>query len=180
MSDSDNDRSAGGDAIAGALASIDEGLQAFHQRSARREAVIDRLHEENQVLRAGLARTVLQPVLTDLAKLYDGLAQQAERLAGEPGRDADQQLWAGFADDVAMALARYGVDVVTAEPGEPYERGRHVVVGFVDNPDPAAGGTVARTLAAGLVDQETGAMRRPMRVRLFREPAAVLSAETAG
>ncbi|MEU4694900.1 molecular chaperone GrpE [Actinoplanes sp. NPDC023714] len=173
MSDEDDDP------IAGTLASISESLDAFHRRSERREAVIDRLHEENQVLRTGLTRTILQPVLTDLARLYDGLAQQAERLAGDPDRAADQQLWAGFADDVAQALARYGTDVVTAEPGEAYERGRHVVAGFVDNPDPAADRTVACTLAVGLVDQETGAVRRPVRVRLFREPAVVLGAGTA-
>ncbi|MFF5289142.1 hypothetical protein [Paractinoplanes globisporus] len=178
MTDSDDDRSGDGEPLAGTLASIDESLRAFHQRSERREAVIDRLHEENQVLRAGLARTVLQPVLTDLAKLYDGLSQQADRLAEQPERAADRQLWEGFADDVAMALARYGVDIVTAEPGEPYERGRHVVAGWVENTDPAAGGTVARALHAGLIDQETGQIRRPVRVKLYREAAEAVTVGT--
>jgi molecular chaperone GrpE len=150
------------------LRSIDESLRAFHQLSARREAVIDRLHEENQLLRNGLRRSILQPVVTDLARLYDGLSQQAERLAREPDRTVEHALFAGFAEDVAAALERCGVTVVTAGRGEAYERGRHLATGFVGDADPALHDTVADVLAVGLVDQENGQIRRPIRVRLYR------------
>jgi hypothetical protein len=175
----DEDTPEAHDPLTDRLDAIDRGLRSFHQRSAHREAVIDRLHEENQLLRTGLGRTVLQPVLADLARLYDGLAQQAGRLAETPERAAEQALWASFADDVAMALERYGTDIITAKPGDAYERGRHVAAGFVDNPDPAARDTVAQVLAVGLVDQESGQIRRPVRVRIFREPVVEsLSAES--
>ena len=152
------------------LRSIDDGIRAFHDRATHRESVIDRLHEENQVLRHGLRRTVIQPVVTDLARLYDGLTGQAARLAAEPGREADGALFAGFADDVVMTLDRCGFSVVTAEPGETYERGRHLAAGFADRP--GAPGTVADTVSAGLMDQESGRFQRPIRVRLHRPAPA--------
>jgi molecular chaperone GrpE len=153
------------------LRAIDDGLRAFHQRAAHREAVIDRLHEENQLLREGQRRSLLQPVLVDLLNLYDGLFLQVRRLAGVPERAAEQALFESFADDVAMALERCGATITTAEPGEPYERGRHVASGFAQHTDPGADGTVAEMLAVGLVDQENGQIRRPVRVRLYRAVA---------
>ncbi|GIF26530.1 hypothetical protein BJ973_000974 [Actinoplanes tereljensis] len=157
-----------GERQAARLRSIDDGLSAFHQRAAHREAVIDRLHEENQLLREGQRRSLLQPVLVDLLNLYDGLFQQSRRLTGMPERAAEQALFESFADDVAMALERCGAMITTAEPGEPYERGRHVAAGFTDHVDPAADGTVAEMVAVGLIDQENGQIRRPVRVRLYR------------
>jgi molecular chaperone GrpE len=160
------------DPLVATLTAVDQELRAFHERAAHREAVIDRLHEENQILRAGQVRTALQPVLADLAKLYDGLSQQAARLAGEPAAAAEHALWASFADDVALALERYGTDIITARPGEAYDRGRHVAVGSVESADPAARGTVAQMLAVGLADQDSGQIRRPVRVRVYQVPAA--------
>ncbi|GAB7038295.1 hypothetical protein JCM9533A_21450 [Catenuloplanes niger JCM 9533] len=118
------------------------------------------------MLRHGLRRTILQPLVTDLARLHDRLTDQAVRLAAEPGREADQALFAGFADDVAMTLERCGFSIVTAEPGEAYERGRHLAAGFADRPGKPD--TVAEMLSAGLVEQESGRFQRPIRVRLHR------------
>ncbi|MEV6843099.1 molecular chaperone GrpE [Actinoplanes sp. NPDC051411] len=159
------------------LASIEDALRAFHQRSAHRETVIDRLHEENQVLREGTLRTLLQPVVTDLLKLHDSLSQQALRAAAEPDRAAGRDLWASFADDVAMTLERCGTEIITAVPGEAYTRGRHVAAGYVDHPDPPPGEVVAEVAAAGLVDRENGRIRRPVRVRLYRAAAPEQSHE---
>jgi molecular chaperone GrpE (heat shock protein) len=166
----------GDDPLLVTLASVERELRAFHQRAVHREAVIDRLHSDNQALREGQIRTALQPVLTDLAKLYDGLIQQAQRLASEAEAAAEHALWASFADDVAMALERYGADIVTARPGETYDRGRHVAVSFVGNTDLSAGGTVAQMIGVGLVDQESGQMRRPVRVRVYQTPAPLSDA----
>ena len=40
--------------LAGRLGRVEEQLAEFHRRSAHRELVIDRLHEENQQLRGGI------------------------------------------------------------------------------------------------------------------------------
>jgi molecular chaperone GrpE len=99
------------------LAQMADELHLFHQRSAHRETVIDRLHEENQLLRRGLRRSILEPVVADLVRLYDGLSRQARRPGGETA------VFASFADDVLLALERCGVDPFTAEPGDAYTVG---------------------------------------------------------
>ena len=98
--------SAGLSELASRLGRVEEQLAGFHQRSAHREAVIDQLnsaidqlHEENQLLKAGLSRMVLEPVITDLIRLHDQLSQEARRQAGD-GQDA-KLAWS-FVDDVAQ------------------------------------------------------------------------------
>ena len=62
------------------LGRIEAQLADFHRRSAHRETIIDRLHAENQQFRDGLRRVVLEPVVTDLLRLYDSMAREAARL----------------------------------------------------------------------------------------------------
>src|SRR6266498_631259 len=61
-----------------------EGIEAliagFQQRSAHRETVIDRLHEENQQFRVGLSRAILEPAVADLIRLHGALTREAGRL----------------------------------------------------------------------------------------------------
>lgn len=146
------------------LARVAGELRSFHQRSAHREAVIDRLHEENQLLRRGLRRAVLEPVVVDLVRLYDGLSRQAER------HSDDANVFSSFADDVLMALERCGIDTFSADPGETYTVGLHVAAGFVDCDDPVKHDTVAEVILVGLRDRETGVIRRPLRARFHRLP----------
>jgi molecular chaperone GrpE (heat shock protein) len=65
------------------LGQVEEQVAEFHRRSAHRESVIDRLHEENQRLLAGLGKAVLEPVVADLIRLYDQLDREARRLGAE-------------------------------------------------------------------------------------------------
>src|SRR5262245_14193012 len=86
------------DAIEHRLDAITETLTEFHRRSAHREAVIDRLHEERTEQRAGIRRALLDPVVTDLIRLHDGLDTESRRLSGL-GNERGADLLAGFADD---------------------------------------------------------------------------------
>ena len=66
--------------LARRLDKVEAQLTEFHRRSAHRESVIDRLHEENQRLRGGIGRIILEPVVTDLIRLYDQLDREVRRL----------------------------------------------------------------------------------------------------
>src|SRR6266568_3054030 len=65
--------------LAGRLGKVEEQLAEYHRRAAHREAVIDRLHEENQRLSEGLGRAFLEPVIADLIRLYDQLNLEGGR-----------------------------------------------------------------------------------------------------
>jgi len=137
-----------------ALAGMSARLDREHERAAHREAVIDRLHEENQRLRGGELQAMLEPVRAALYRLHDQARRESGRLAApeggappNPGQTA--LLLAAVADDVADALARLGVDRFTVEPGAPYDPARHRPVAVTAVTDPTRDGTVVTVQSDG-------------------------------
>lgn len=138
------------DALAGLAARLDR----EHERAAHREAVITRLHEENQRLRRGELEAMLEPVRAALYRLHDQARRESARLcAGQPDEPADPAatglLLGAIADDVADALARLGVERFTAEPGQPYDPSRHRPVAVTPVDDPLCDGTVTSVQSDG-------------------------------
>jgi molecular chaperone GrpE (heat shock protein) len=151
--------------LAGRLGRMEEQLAEFHRRSAHREAVIDRLHEENQQLRGGIARIILEPVVADLIRLDDQLTREVRRLESD-GQDP-RLLWS-FAEDVRQILDRCGIDVFSAEPGDPFDRDRHRPLAVVACQDESRHNTVAEVVAAGFAERGTGRVRRPVQARFYQ------------
>lgn len=144
------------------LGQVEGQLAEFHRRSAHREAVIDQLHEENQRLRGGIGRAILEPVIADLLRLHDQLDREARRLG------ADGLLFRSFADDVALILDRCGLEIFSAEPGEPFEHERHRPLAVLPCDDEARHNTVAEVIAAGFVERASGRVRRPVQARFHQ------------
>ncbi|MGH3729984.1 MAG: nucleotide exchange factor GrpE [Micromonosporaceae bacterium] len=126
------------------------------QRAAHREAVIDRLHAENQTLRRRELDLMLDPVRNGLYRLYDLVRREADRWSGDvaPGPEHAAPLLDLIAEEVAEVLARTGVEPFTARPGEPYDAARHRPVDAEDVVDAASEGTVLRALTSGFANGE--------------------------
>lgn len=135
------------EAIAGLAARLDR----EHDRAAHREAIIDRLHEENQRLRRGELQALLEPVRTALYRLHDQARRESGRWAEPDPPDPAHaaSLLAAVADDVADVLSRIGVERFTAEPGEPYDAARHRPVAVAPVTEPGRAGTVVSVQADG-------------------------------
>ncbi|QKG20578.1 nucleotide exchange factor GrpE [Actinomadura verrucosospora] len=169
------------DALAGLTARLDR----ERERAAHREAVIDRLHEENQRLRRGELQAMLEPVRAALYRLHDQARREAGRLAGpDAGEPADPVrtagLFAAVADDVADALARLGVERFTARPGEPYDASRHRPVAVTPVAEPGRDGLVTGVQADGF--EQGGKVLRKAAVsvgRLDRAANGAASSSTA-
>ena len=151
--------------LAGRLDKVEAQLAEFHRRSAHRESVIDRLHEDNQRLRGGFARIILEPVVADLIRLHDQLVREVRRLEAA-GQDA-RLLWS-FAEDVAQILDRCGIDIFSAEPGDPFDRDRHRALAVVACDDESRHNTVAEVVAVGFLERDSGRIRRPVQARVHR------------
>jgi molecular chaperone GrpE (heat shock protein) len=151
--------------LARRLGQVEEQLAEFHRRSAHRELVIDRLHEENQQLRGGIGRIILEPVVADLIRLDDQLNREVRRLESD-GQDP-RLLWS-FAEDVRQILDRCGIDVFSAEPGDPFDRDRHRPLAVVACQEESWHNTVAEVVAAGFTERETGRVRRPVQARFYQ------------
>ena len=144
------------------LGAIEDQLGEFHRRAAHREQVIDRLHEENRVLKQGMHRAVLEPVVTDLIRLHDGLSREASRIGEEDG------LIGSFAAEVAEILDRCGIETFTATVGEAYQGSRHKPLGAVPTPDPDLHNTIAAGGAAGFYDRQARQVRRQAQARIYQ------------
>ncbi|MGH3647247.1 MAG: nucleotide exchange factor GrpE [Micromonosporaceae bacterium] len=147
-----------------------------HERAQHREAVIDRLHAENQALRRNELETMLEPVRMGLYRLYDLARREGERFSGSqpPAAEHAGPLLSAIAEEVAEVLARTGVEPYAADPGEPYDSARHRPMETADVTDPALDGAVTRTLGTGFVhgekvvrraDVEVGQLVKPKRTR---------------
>lgn len=140
----------------------------YHRRSVHREAVIDRLHEENQKLRDEVRASVFDPITADLMRLYDSFRRDADRLA-EGGADPRLvELMESYADDVELILDRCGLEPFSAVVGESFRRGDHVVAGTVQASDPAQPDGIAEVVAVGFRDRATGQIKRPLRAKFYR------------
>jgi molecular chaperone GrpE len=162
--------------LAGRLDKVEKHLGEFHRRAAHRETVIDRLHEENQRLHEGFARLILEPVTADLIRLHDQLDREARRVDADGG---ESQLLRSFADDVAQILDRCGLEIISAEPGDAFEPGRHRAVGVTATQDETQHNTVAHVVAAGFYERDPGRVRRPVLARFHQYSRSADTAETA-
>lgn len=140
----------------------------YHRRSVHREAVIDRLHAENQKLRDEIRTSVFDPITADLMRLYDSFRRDADRLAASGGDPRLAKLMASYADDVELILDRCGLEPFSAAAGEGFRRGDHVVADTVETSDPARRDQMAEVIAVGFRDRITGQVKRPLRGKFYR------------
>jgi len=152
---------AGHDGVCARLEAVEQQLTEFHRRAAHREQIIDRLHEDNQRLKQGEHKVLLEPVVADLIRLYDQLAREARRTPQD-------SMLGSFVDDVTEILDRCGIDTFTVQPGDAYRSDRHRPLAIVPTTDPVLHNTVAEPVAAGFIDRESDRVRRPAQARFYQ------------
>ncbi|MFC9975920.1 nucleotide exchange factor GrpE [Spirillospora sp. NPDC127200] len=169
------ERSAAG--LAEALAALTERLDREHERAAHREAIIDRLHEENQRLRRDELQSALEPVRTALYRLHDQVRRAAaDWAAAPPAPERAAALLESVAGDVLDALAGTGVERFRVEPGVPYDASRHRPVDVETVTDPALAHTVRAVHTEGF--ERAGRVVRKAGVRVGK-PAPGAGANAA-
>ncbi|MFI6522885.1 nucleotide exchange factor GrpE [Spirillospora sp. NPDC050679] len=175
--DQPGERSAAG--LAEALAALTERLDREHERAAHREAIIDRLHEENQRLRRDELQSALEPVRTALYRLHDQVRRAAaDWAAAPPAPERAAALLESVAGDVLDALAGTGVERFPVEPGVPYDASRHRPVDVETVTDPAMAHTVRAVHTEGF--ERAGRVVRKAGVRVGKPAPDAHDGSTAG
>jgi molecular chaperone GrpE (heat shock protein) len=155
--------------IAAALAAVQSELAHTNELAAARERVIDRLHEENQRLRAGERQLLLRPVVVDLYRLRNDLLRQAATLPEDMVRGQVATLLKSFADSVEQALERCEVYPICPPPGAEFDSRQHQVSGdTVPASDAPQDVRIAEVLAEGYRDSVTGRVLAPAKVKVAR------------
>jgi molecular chaperone GrpE (heat shock protein) len=149
--------------LAGRVEALEAAAAGYHDRAAARERAIDRLHEENQRLRAGEHRHALRPVVADLCRLRNEMLGQAAEI-GEPA----DRLLTSFAFSLELTLERCAVVPMRPDPGDSFDPRRHRAIGTAPADDPSADGVVESAVADGYVDTAEDRVLHPSTVKVYR------------
>jgi molecular chaperone GrpE len=150
------------------LRALEEQGADYNDRAAHREAVINRLHEENEGLRKDLQRSVFDPIVADLIRLFDGVSKDLDRLSGDGADPRIVDLLVSYADDLELILDRCGIEPFSAAVGDSLVVSEHTVVGIVETAEESRNNTVASVVAAGFRERATGRVKRPVKAHFYR------------
>lgn len=140
-----------GSEVACRLAEIAARVEESNRLGLERERIIDRLHEENQRLKAGEIQQIVTPIFRDLVRLFDDLSGSVleYRSSSEPKLlDVARDL-ACFRDVVSDILYRHGIERYEVDPGGAFDAKTHRVIRVAATSDPALDRTVARVVRPG-------------------------------
>lgn len=168
-SESPTDRrtnSQGEDGLTAAVASLDARLEESQRLHARQSDLVDRLHAENQELRAGELRNAQLPLIRDLFRLHDDIARMREA-AGDDERDLRI-----VQESLVDLLARGGVESFAPEPGDPFDARLHAAAGAEPTADESLDKAVLEIVRRGF-RWESGDVIRVAEVRAYRYQEAV-------
>jgi molecular chaperone GrpE len=162
------------------LADLESQAARDHDRAQAREAVIDRLHEEVERLRAGEARALLRPAVTDLRRLRDDLLTQAHSVPEAMTREEMSALLESYADSVVLILERCGIVAVRPATDTTFDPRQHQVSGITETDDRDLDGLVARVMSDGYADADSGLPVAPARVIVYRHPGSAAQDDRTG
>jgi molecular chaperone GrpE len=151
-----------------ALAELRAEVARDHERAAAREHAIDRLHDENERLRAGERQLLLRPVLTDLQRLRHELLRAVDQLPELFSGQQAGELLRSYAYNLELTLERGGIEVVSPRAGEPLDPAAHRVTGTVPAAEAGQDATVAEVVLDGYRDVPADRVVSPAAVRVYR------------
>lgn len=130
--------------------------------SRERERVVDRLHEENQRLRAGERGQAMTPVWRDLIRLYDDLTKGAALGTDEVA--AELSHFAGVVTDILYRHAE--LEPYEASVGTSFNPREHKATGTDGTEDVDKDRTLAQILRVGF--RSDACVFRPLEARVYR------------
>lgn len=146
--------------MTGKLDSLDRVTHELVRMSDRRDSLIDKLHEENQRLRAGEIAQAQAPVIREFIRTYDLVVDLQQ--PSEAPRELEvvrRRLLDG--------LAQVGVRPIVVREMSEFDSRQHAAIGSEPTADPHADMRIHSTARAGFViDGER--VVRPAEVRVWR------------
>jgi molecular chaperone GrpE (heat shock protein) len=149
--------------VGAGLAGLRTALDEMVRLTRRADEHVAELHGENQRLRAGELATATLPMIRDLVRLHDEVAQLTS--ASHPEAQADLQL---VVSRLLDTLARWGLTPFEPATGEKLDARQHQGVGRVASSD-GEPGTIASVRRPGFAHDD-GRTFRAAEVEVFTAP----------
>lgn len=147
--------------IEAALDKLDSRLGESQRLLGRQTELTEKLHSENQSLRAGELQSAQMPLVRDVIRLSDDL-ERMRSVAAESAVDL-----ALVHESLLDLLTRNGVQVFAPEQGEPFDARLHTVAGREPTDDEKLDRSVAEVVRRGF-RWESGEVIRVAEVRAYR------------
>jgi molecular chaperone GrpE (heat shock protein) len=144
-----------------AVAGLDARLEESQRLLARQSDLVDRLHAENQDLRAGELRNAQLPLVRDLVRLHDDVGRMRDTV-GE--HDDDLRV---VQESLLDILARNGVEAYAPEHGEEFDPRMHAAAGTEPTADESLDKSVVEIVRRGF-RWDSGDVIRVAEVRAYR------------
>lgn len=144
-----------------AVERLDARLEESQRLHARQSDLVDRLHTENQGLRAGELRNAQLPLIRDLFRLHDDIGRMRDAVGYSDGDLLIVQ------ENLIDILARSGVEPFAPDPGEPFDSRLHSAVGVEPTSDVSLDKAVVEIVRQGF-RWESGDVIRVAEVRAYR------------
>lgn len=169
--------------VTASLDQLTNELKKHHERASHREAVIDSLQAEGELLRRSERRLLLRPLLAATARLRDELLLQANTLPEDFDAPRATKLLQSFADSVELVLGDHGVRIKTPEIGDDFDARQHRIAGKTETSIAEHANTIAEIRRVGYIDSESGViLSHPAVIVFFHDssvpdPDSVVAAE---
>lgn len=144
-----------------AVAGLNDRLEESQRLLSRQSDLVDRLHAENQDLRAGELRNAQLPLIRDLVRLHDDVGRMRDA-AGE--HDDDLRV---VQESLLDTLVRNGVEAYAPEQGEAFDPRLHAAAGTEPTAEESLDKTVVEAVRRGF-RWESGDVIRVAEVRAYR------------
>jgi len=163
---------AGLEALATAFTGLDCRLEESQRLLVRQSELADKLHAENQRLRAGELRGAMLPLVRDLLRLHDDIG----RIADTTEQVEDLEL---MQISLLDALSRNGIVSVRPAEGEQFDPKRHSAASVVEAVDASLDRSISEVIRLGF-QWEDGQVIRVADVRVYKHtpPAGPASSDT--
>ena len=142
------------------LARLDSRLEESQRLLARQSDLVDKLHAENQSLRAGEIRSAQMPLVRDLLRLHDDVG----RMRSASADSEDLRL---VHESLVETLARNGIESFAPERGDRFDPSAHSAGGVERTDDATLDKTVAEVVRRGF-RWDSGDLIRVTEVRAYR------------
>jgi molecular chaperone GrpE (heat shock protein) len=132
------------ESVATSLADLTTRLEESQRLLARQVDHADRLHVENQRLRAGELRTAISPLIRDLLRLHDDVGRLAQASTDQSKHDLDV-----VQVSLLDVLVRAGITSFEPDLGAQFDPKLHNAAGVVATGDAASERRIAEVVRSG-------------------------------
>jgi len=118
----------------------------------QKEKLIDKMHDELQILKSNLYKNLVRPVLIDVLQIRDNIRRMETDLNKKfPEGMIPIKTFSDYSFDLADLLEEHDVEIFEEKPGTPFIPVKQKVINRLATSNKDLSGTIARSISSGYI-----------------------------